>query len=67
MWTRRKLFSCGFLDMWVSGHVGVRRNEAAGRAAKEVLDKEPTGDLMPPFFLDLDRQIFAPSLADRVE
>ena len=33
--------------MWVSGHVGVRRNEAAGRAAKEVLDKEPTDDLMP--------------------
>ena len=53
--------------MLVSRHVGVRGNEAADRALKEVLDKEPTGDLMPPFFLDLDRQIFAPSLADRVE
>ena len=33
--------------MWVPGYVGIRRNEAADRPAKEVLDKEPTNDLMP--------------------
>ena len=41
----------GVVFMWVAGHVGIRGNEAADRATKEALGKEPIDDLMP--FSDL--------------
>ena len=39
--------------IWFPGHVGIRGDESADRAAKETLEKEPADDLMP--FSDLKR------------
>ena len=33
--------------MWVPGHIGIGGNEASERAAKEVLNTEPTAGLVP--------------------
>ena len=41
------------ISVSVPGHVDIRGNAAADRAAREALDKEPADDLIP--FSDLKR------------
>ena len=53
--------------MWVPGHVGIRGNEAADRAAKEALDKK-TDSRSHAFFgpKTFNLQICLSSLAERL-